>query len=310
MKTVFTSVAECSAAMLKPEYKGVDVFLTVKGQTITDDGLLKLSQFQSMNNPPKLHLTVEDCTFTGGSKAWKFIYVTNAQELVVKNCKFSNNSVSDYGIDVNLVAIDGALITIEGCEFTSVGQKSAIKISARKGDTDHPSDISATHPATIAKVVIKDCVFSGNVCDYTIGTTPKGEDTDANTTTGAYPVELEGNSAMTVKEPYIYDKDVDVPVIALKANRYIYKEADQNVTEVSKKMFTEKQIYDLNNMNEAARRANLGDVLADNLGGEDAGATFTPAASQADSVATDVPQIVADFNSLLAKLKAAGLMEN
>ena len=32
------------------------------------------------------------------------------------------------------------------------------------------------------------------------------------------------------------------------------------------------------------------------------------AANQADSVATDVPTLVSDFNVLLAKLKAAGLM--
>ena len=32
------------------------------------------------------------------------------------------------------------------------------------------------------------------------------------------------------------------------------------------------------------------------------------AANQADSVATDVPTLVTDFNGLLAKLKAAGLM--
>ena len=32
------------------------------------------------------------------------------------------------------------------------------------------------------------------------------------------------------------------------------------------------------------------------------------AANQADSVATEVPTLVSDFNGLLAKLKAAGLM--
>ena len=34
------------------------------------------------------------------------------------------------------------------------------------------------------------------------------------------------------------------------------------------------------------------------------------AATQADSTAADVATIVADFNGLLAKLKAAGLMES
>lgn len=35
---------------------------------------------------------------------------------------------------------------------------------------------------------------------------------------------------------------------------------------------------------------------------------FTPAAAQADSVATDVAGLVTDFNALLAKLRAAGIM--
>lgn len=35
-----------------------------------------------------------------------------------------------------------------------------------------------------------------------------------------------------------------------------------------------------------------------------------PAANQADSVATDVAGLVADFNALLAKLRASGLMNS
>jgi len=35
---------------------------------------------------------------------------------------------------------------------------------------------------------------------------------------------------------------------------------------------------------------------------------FSPAAYQADSTASDVAGIVTDFNALLAKLRAAGLM--
>ena len=36
--------------------------------------------------------------------------------------------------------------------------------------------------------------------------------------------------------------------------------------------------------------------------------SFTPAANQADSTAVDAAGLVTDFNALLAKLKAAGLM--
>lgn len=35
---------------------------------------------------------------------------------------------------------------------------------------------------------------------------------------------------------------------------------------------------------------------------------FTPAAAQADSTATDAAGLVTDFNALLAKLRAAGIM--
>jgi ATP-dependent protease HslVU (ClpYQ) peptidase subunit len=40
------------------------------------------------------------------------------------------------------------------------------------------------------------------------------------------------------------------------------------------------------------------------------GAELKPAAVQVDSVAEDVATLLVDFNGLLAKLKAAGLMES
>lgn len=46
------------------------------------------------------------------------------------------------------------------------------------------------------------------------------------------------------------------------------------------------------------------------VGAVAAGALDTPAAYQADSAASDVPGLLADFNALLAKLIAAGLMES
>jgi len=40
------------------------------------------------------------------------------------------------------------------------------------------------------------------------------------------------------------------------------------------------------------------------------GTQLKPAALQADSIAVDVADLVADFNALLVKLKVAGLMES
>ena len=55
----------------------------------------------------------------------------------------------------------------------------------------------------------------------------------------------------------------------------------------------------------------IGGTLEIAEGGQITGlpSAFTPAALQADSTAVDVAGIVSDFNALLAKLKAAGLME-
>ncbi|AHM57679.1 hypothetical protein EAL2_808p01740 (plasmid) [Peptoclostridium acidaminophilum DSM 3953] len=54
----------------------------------------------------------------------------------------------------------------------------------------------------------------------------------------------------------------------------------------------------------------IGGVLEIAEGGQVVGlpSDFTPAAFQADSVATTIAGLVVDFNALLAKLKAAGLM--
>lgn len=49
------------------------------------------------------------------------------------------------------------------------------------------------------------------------------------------------------------------------------------------------------------------DSLITRINGEDFAAT-TQMPLQADSVAADVPALVADFNALLAALQAAGLM--
>lgn len=54
----------------------------------------------------------------------------------------------------------------------------------------------------------------------------------------------------------------------------------------------------------------IGGVLEIAEGGQVVGlpSNFTPAAFQADSTATTIAGLVVDFNALLAKLRAAGLM--
>lgn len=222
MKT-WTDVATYTSETSSGEYDGQDVALKIDGQTF-DNSSIELSQQQNRENPPKLHLFVKDSTFTGGTESGKHIYTTNCQEMVLENCEFKDNSVSDYGVDVNLCTIKDAEITIKGCKFTNTGIKSAIKISQRKGDTDHPDDITVTTPATIKFVKIDGCTFEGNVKDYTVGTTPKGEDVDANTTTGAYEATVTNcETDVKVAEPYLVGKDTPAPETTINAHETVTK---------------------------------------------------------------------------------------
>lgn len=59
---------------------------------------------------------------------------------------------------------------------------------------------------------------------------------------------------------------------------------------------------------QGGERTVIGGTLEIMAGGQVVG-LFTPAAFQADSTATTIAGLVTDFNSLLAKLKAAGIME-
>lgn len=80
---------------------------------------------------------------------------------------------------------------------------------------------------------------------------------------------------------------------------------------------TDKQIFDLNNMNEAARKAQLGTLVND--GGSGGGVTYTlPAATttnlggvkKASAVAdaTDATVTKEEFNALLTALRNAGIL--
>lgn len=71
---------------------------------------------------------------------------------------------------------------------------------------------------------------------------------------------------------------------------------------------TEREQYNLNMMNRAAQDVKLGDIIAGLPADGGSDSSFTQMPAQADSVAADAAGLVNDFNSLLAKLRAAGLM--
>ena len=335
MQTKFYSVEEYNKALstmannevpsslyykeVKPEYQGKDVYLYISDINFKNSSL-NIANVQNVVNPPKLHLFVTNCNFDGGTAGYKQIYITNAQELNIDNCTFINNTVSDYGVDVNLCSIQGAIIIIKNSVFDNVGIKSAIKISARKGATDHPTDITVTTPATVDIVSISKCTFQNNVTDYTIGTTPKGEDTEPNTTSGSYTVKLSGNlTQMIIKEPYTYKKDETVEPIIIPSEMFMIKNDTESISEVITMKLTSNQVEALNNMNVAAQKAQLGTYLKANLEKGDGSYELPSAttselggvkqsANQAHSSADSVANLVNDFNSLIDKLIASGIM--
>jgi hypothetical protein len=79
---------------------------------------------------------------------------------------------------------------------------------------------------------------------------------------------------------------------------------------------TNAQATQINNMNVASQRVGLGTVIQELQSGTATvpNATTSVAgivkksATQENSTATDITEIVTDFNALLAKLKAAGIM--
>ena len=305
MQTKFYSVEEYNKALstmannevpsslyykdVKPEYQGKDVYLYISDINFKDSSL-NIANVQNVVNPPKLHLFVTNCNFDGGTTGYKQIYITNAQELNIDTV------------------------------FDNVGTKSAIKISARKGATDHPTDITVTTPATVDIVSISKCTFRNNVTDYTIGTTPKGEDTEPNTTSGSYTVKLSGNlTQMIIKEPYTYKKDETVEPIIIPSEMFMIKNDTESISEVITMKLTSNQVEALNNMNVAAQKAQLGTYLKANLEKGDGSYELPSAttselggvkqsANQAHSSADSVANLVNDFNSLIDKLIASGIM--
>lgn len=223
------TVSEYNSKAANHELDGMDVYIVIDGQTFSSKGL-DLYNVQQYQNPPKLHLIVKNCEFTGATASGKQMYLTNVVDLLIEGCSFKDNSVSDYGVDINMVGVQNCSLIFKRCSFENTGIKSAIKISARMGRTDHPSDIIGPE-ATIHSVVISECSFANNVCDVTFGTSPKGTDTEANITTGAYDVTLLNNmSDVVVKEPYLVDKGVNPIPVTIKAHTTIGKQASNMVS--------------------------------------------------------------------------------
>ena len=224
----FTTVAAYNEAVKGDALDGKDVYLTIS-RTEFKEGQFALTNVQTRPNPPRLHLTLTDCTFTGNTAGDKtnssFMYLPNCQSLVIKGCTF--NAGEDglkYGINWNLCGIQGSTVEIRGCTFTGSYEKNAIKLNQRNGEDDVATDVKPSgdgevKPATIASAVVADCTFSEGA-KIQLGSQGKGENNAAAPSTGAFPVTIsnvkaENGSEVAVELAYQAAKDADIPTITL-----------------------------------------------------------------------------------------------
>ena len=214
------------------KYEDEDVYLVVRGQNYTE-GQFNLGNVQSKVSPPKLHLFIYDCTFTGNTSGdnakptanTSFMYLPNCVELVISGCTFNSsadNSESSplmYGINWNLIQVTGAKVSITGSTFNGYYTKNAIKLNQRNGADDTATDVKVnggtTKPASIEKAEIINCTFSENAA-IAIGSQGKyTTEKLASPSTGMFPLTIErctgtnSDGSVTVRLDYLMAENAE-----------------------------------------------------------------------------------------------------
>lgn len=204
--------------------------LTLKNLTLDGTGTGTtygiISQNQTDNGQMECNLVLENVNITGFAS--KAIYGTNIKTLTITGGTIADcatgsmddpNTKGDYAVDLNLVAVQGTVVTIDGVTFSGdLGDKAAIKITQRGGASDAgasdiPKNVGEAH---VEKVTIQNCDFSASTTevDYRIGTDNKTGGDSLNTT-GAYAAELTNNGEIVVQSAYL----VDEPKLTVPAGR-------------------------------------------------------------------------------------------
>lgn len=208
----FTSVKEYNDAVKGDALNGKDVYLKIDSQTFDNNGF-NLTNVQKREDPPKLHLFITNSSFTGNTSEdsskdgnTSFMYLSNCQELVIEGCIFNaGESGLKYGINWNLIQIQGAEVTIRDCEFTGNYTKNALKLNQRGGDGDEASDIKVegtSKGASIKSAVIEGCTFDGENAIIALGSAGKGTDGAAAPSTGDFSVTIT-NTTVNVLRDYM-----------------------------------------------------------------------------------------------------------
>ena len=213
--------------------------LTLKDLTLNgggSHGYAIISQNQTNNDQMECSLTLDNVSITGYTA--KAIYGTNIKVLditggTVSECATGTmddpNTKGDYAIDLNLVAVQGTVVNIDGTVFTGdLGEKAAIKVTQRGGASDAgASDIPKNvGEASVEKVTIANCDFSGSTTevDFRIGTDNKTGGDTANTT-GAFPVHISAATEMVAQSAYLDGE----PTLSIPAGREASKTADGDI---------------------------------------------------------------------------------
>ena len=243
----FTSVEDYTKAVygesgntVQDEWKGQSVYLTIGSEdgelTEIKAGEFNLRNPQKDPNPPKLYLTIVNCSFTGNTSGdtgenTSFMYLPNCQSLVIKNCTFnSGNTELKYGINWNLCTIQDATVRIEGCTFSGTYTENAVKLNQRNGSDDMANDVKpngwtsggSVTAASIADAQIINCTFNGDGAVIALGSQGKGAiiendkaetdnpDREASPTTGQFPVTITAAAGSGVKVVLDYQADSTV----------------------------------------------------------------------------------------------------
>ena len=137
------------------------------------------------DNPKKVGIALEDM-----------------KNLTIDGCTFTNCGGINYAIDLNLVAVQDAMISITNTRFEgNCGASGPIKVAERgTGDGTEADDITGAR-ASVKSLTISGCTFNNSNPilggDIVLGVTTKTGEKDGNDT-GSFPVTIADNK--TTKE--------------------------------------------------------------------------------------------------------------
>jgi len=175
-----------------------------------------------------------NCTFGANSEHEKGLYLTSFINLEVVGCQFGGNlgdhfnSSANYGIDLNIYNTSVQNITISYNNFEALTSSTetpcvAISIKVRLGENDNPTEefwADKTEGSILGTVTIEANTFSNSNNSLYLGTEPKGEDTEANLSSGAFDVIVRNNNTnLNVYERYLYaDGIAEAQTVEANAN--------------------------------------------------------------------------------------------